>query len=114
MWVVGFVPVMVSFAAAQDHPEEGGHELEVWTGGGHLVPGGTRDTELWNLGVHYGWILTAPHGPGFLSGRFEYAVDAVPAFVVFQQANTGVWGGSGSVCAEMDFCDARGCGTTWN
>jgi hypothetical protein len=36
----------------------------------------------------HGWILTAPHGPGFLKGRFEYAVDAVPAFVVFQPANT--------------------------
>jgi lipid A 3-O-deacylase len=78
----------LSFAAAQDRPEEGGHELQVWTGGGRSVPGGTKDTSVWNAGVRYGWILTAPHGPGFLNGRFEYAVDAVPAFVVIQPANT--------------------------
>jgi Lipid A 3-O-deacylase (PagL) len=87
----------VSLASAQtqneDRPEEGGHEIEVWTGGGHSVPGGTKDTGVWNLGVRYGWILTKPHGPGFLKGRFELAVDAVPAFVVFQPANTAYGGG---------------------
>jgi len=85
--------VLFPFAGAQDRPEEGGHELEVWTGGGHSVPGGTKDTSVWNAGVRYGWILTAPHGPGFLSGRFEYAVDAVPAFVIFQRANTAYGAG---------------------
>src|ERR1700730_11795559 len=80
--------VSASSAVAQDRPEEGGHELQVWTGGGRSVPGGTKDTSIWNAGVRYGWILTAPHGPGFLNGRFEYAVDAVPAFVVFQPRNT--------------------------
>ena len=83
----------VTSAAAQDRPEEGGHEIQVWTGGGRSVPGGTKDTSVWNLGVRYGWILTAPHGPGFLSGRFEYAVDAVPAFVVFQPRNTAYGAG---------------------
>src|SRR5271170_5976631 len=82
-----------SFAVAQDRPEEGGHELQVWTGGGHSVPGGTSDTSVWNAGVRYGWILTEPHGPGFLNGRFELAVDAVPAFVVFQPANTAYGAG---------------------
>jgi hypothetical protein len=77
-----------TIAVAQDRPEEGGHELQVWTGGGRSVPGGTKDTSVWNAGVRYGWILTAPHGPGFLNGRFEYTVDAVPAFVVFQPRNT--------------------------
>jgi lipid A 3-O-deacylase len=83
----------VSWAAAQSRPEEGGHEIQVWTGGGHSVAGGTTDTGLLNLGVRYGWILTAPHGPGFLKGRFEYAVDAVPAFVVFQPRNTAYGAG---------------------
>jgi lipid A 3-O-deacylase len=85
--------LVLPFAVAQDRPEEGGHELQVWTGGGRSVPGGTKDTSVWNAGVRYGWILTAPHGPGFLSGRFEYAVDAVPAFVVFQPANTAYGAG---------------------
>jgi Lipid A 3-O-deacylase (PagL) len=81
------------WAIAQDRPEEGGHEIEVWTGGGYSVPGGTKDTSVWNAGVRYGWILTEPHLPGFLSGRFELAVDAVPAFAVFQRANTAFGGG---------------------
>jgi Lipid A 3-O-deacylase (PagL) len=87
------VLVTVSLGAAQNRPEEGGRELQVWTGGGHSVSGGTKDTSVWNAGVRYGWILTQPHLPGFLSGRFELAVDAVPAFVVFQRANTAYGAG---------------------
>ncbi len=82
-----------SFAHAQDRPEEGGHELQVWTGGGPSVAGGTQNTGVWNAGFRYGYILTAPHGPGFLSGRFELAVDAVPAFVVIQPTNTAYGAG---------------------
>jgi hypothetical protein len=74
-----------SFALAQARPEDGGHEFQLWSGGGHSVAGGRGDTSVWNVGVRYGWILTRPHGPGFLKGRFEYAVDAVPVFMVFQQ-----------------------------
>jgi hypothetical protein len=73
---------------AQARLEDGGHEVQLWSGGGYSVPGGTSNTGVWNLGLRYGWILTRPHGPGFLKGRFEYALDAVPAFVVFQPANT--------------------------
>jgi lipid A 3-O-deacylase len=73
---------------AQARPEDGGHEVQVWTGAGHSVPGGTSKTGVWNAGLRYGWILTRPHGPGFLKGRFEYALDAVPAFLIFQPANT--------------------------
>ncbi len=92
-----------SLAVAQDRPEEGGRELQVWTGGGRSVPGGTKDTSVWNAGVRYGWILTAPHGPGFLNGRFEYAVDAVPAFVVFQRANTAYGAGVNPVDLKWIF-----------
>jgi len=92
-----------SLAFAQDRPEEGGHELEVWSGGGHSVPGGTSDTNVWNAGVRYGWILTQPHLPGFLSGRFELAVDAVPAFVVFQRANTAYGAGVNPVGLKWIF-----------
>jgi hypothetical protein len=105
--VVGFFLMALALAAAQDRPEDGGHELEVWTGGGHSVPGGTSDTNVWNAGVRYGWILTEPHGPGFLSGRFEYAVDAVPLFVVFQRANTAVGAGVNPFALKWIFA-ARG------
>ena len=84
---------MSSFAGAQVRPEEGGHEIQIWTGGGPSVAGGAKETGVWNAGLRYGWILTSPHGPGFLNGRFEYAIDAVPAFVVFQPANTAYGAG---------------------
>jgi hypothetical protein len=75
-------------SAAQAAPEEGGNEVQIWAGGGHSVPGGTSATGAFNAGLRYGWILTGPHLPGFLRGRFEYALDAVPVFLIFQPANT--------------------------
>jgi len=66
-------------ARGQAGPVEGGHELQVWTGGGHGVSGSQSGDGL---------ILTAPHGPGFLRGRLEYAVDAVPVFLIVQKTNT--------------------------
>jgi lipid A 3-O-deacylase len=70
---------------AQSGPESGGHDLQVWTGGGHGLNGSTSDTGVWNLGVRYGWVLTDAVGPAPLRGRFEYAVDVVPAFVLAQR-----------------------------
>jgi hypothetical protein len=73
---------------SQTGPEEGGHEVQVWAGGGHSVPGGTSDTEAFDAGLRYGWMITGAHLPGFLRGRFEYAVDAVPVYAISQPANT--------------------------
>jgi len=73
---------------AQDGPEADGNEIEFWTTGGHGTNGTTQHTGVWTAGFRYGWIITEPRGPGLLRGRFEYAVDAVPAFVLFQQSNT--------------------------
>src|SRR5260370_34886760 len=73
---------------AQAGPVEGGHELQVWTGGGHGINGSQSGDGVWNVGFRYGLILTKPHGPGFLRGRLEYAVDAVPGFLVAQKTNT--------------------------
>jgi len=73
---------------AQDGPETDGNEVEFWTTGGHGTTGIARHTGIWTAGFRYGWVITAPHGPGFLRGRFEYAVDAVPVFVPFQPSNT--------------------------
>jgi lipid A 3-O-deacylase len=82
------VVLIASCLSAQSAPEQGGHEVQIWAGGGHSVSGGRGDTSALNVGLRYGWIITGPHLPGFLRGRFEYAVDAVPLFVVFQPANT--------------------------
>ena len=82
------VLITSSLCGAQAGPEQGGHEVQVWAGGGHSVSGGRGNTGAFNAGLRYGWILTGPHLPGFLRGRFEYAVDAVPVFLIFQPANT--------------------------
>lgn len=80
-------------ARSQAGPVEGGHELQVWTGGGHGTHGSQSGDGVWNVGLRYGLILTAPHGPGFLRGRLEYAVEAVPVFVVIQKTNTAYGAG---------------------
>ena len=77
-----------SACVAQTGPEQGGHEVQLWVAGGHSVAGGTKNIGIFNAGLRYGWILSGPHLPGFLRGRFEYAVDATPVFVAFQRANT--------------------------
>jgi len=95
--------VCTSAGWGQSRVEDGGHELQLWSGGGHSVPGGTSHTGVWNAGLRYGWILTRPHGPGFLEGRFEYAVDAVPAFLVFQPSNTAYGAGVNPLNLKWNF-----------
>ena len=80
-------------ARAQGSPENSSRELQIWTGGGHGINGSTSDTGVCNLGLRYGLILTAPHGPGFLKGQLEYAFDIVPAWVIIQKTNTPYGGG---------------------
>jgi len=84
-WLILFTPL---FSFAQAGPEQGGHEVQIWAGGGHSVSGGRGETGVFNAGLRYGWILTGAHLPGFLRGRFEYAVDAVPVMLLFQPTNT--------------------------
>jgi hypothetical protein len=81
-------PCLAQIANIPISPEKGDTEVQVWVGGGHSVAGGRGDTGAFNAGLRYGWILTGPHLPGFLRGRFEYAVDAVPVFLVFQPGGT--------------------------
>jgi hypothetical protein len=94
-------------ARAQDGPKSGGHEIEIWTTGGHGTNGVTQNTGVWTAGFRYGWVLTEPHGPGSLRGRFEYAVDAVPVFVVFQPTNTAYGAAIDPFALIWDF-DAHG------
>ena len=90
-------------SCAQTRIEDGGHEIQLWTGGGHSVSGGRSNTGVWNAGLRYGWILSRPHGPGFLEGRFEYAIDAVPLFLVFQPANTAFGAGINPLNLKWNF-----------
>jgi len=74
-------------------PEGASSEWQVWTGGGHGINGTTSGTSVWNLGLRYGIVITSPHGPGFLRGQLEYALDVVPAWVIVQKTNTAYGGG---------------------
>ena len=80
--------LVASFAQAQPAPEAGASEIQLWTAGGHSVSGGRGDTAIWDAGLRYGWVLTAPHGPRLLRGEFEYAIDAVPVYTIFQPTGT--------------------------
>ena len=99
----GFCLCFVQTGLAQTGPEQGGHEIQIWTAGGYSVPGGTSDTGIFNAGLRYGWILTGPHLPGILRGRFEYAVDAVPVYVVFQPVNTAYGAGFNALGLKWNF-----------
>src|SRR5205823_10304188 len=101
--VAAILLLAASLVWAEVRPEDGGREIQLWTGGGHSVAGGTGKTSVWNVGLRYGWILTRPHGPGFLKGRFEYALDAVPLFLVFQPANTAIGAGVNPVNLKWNF-----------
>ena len=88
---------------AQSGPEGGGHDLQVWTGGGHGLNGSTSDTGVWNLGARYGWVLTDAVGPGPLRGRFEYAVDVVPVFLLTQRNGTAYGFGLNPFALKWNF-----------
>ena len=88
-------------------PQQDSTELQVWSGAGHSVNGGTDGTVVWNAGVRYGWVLTKPHGPGILRGRFEYAIDAVPLNLIFQPHSVAYGAGFNPFALKWLF-DTRG------
>lgn len=92
---------------AQAGPVDGGHDLQIWTGGGHGLNGSTANSGVWNVGARYGWILTGPVGPGFLRGQFEYAVDVVPVFVVVQKFGTAYGFGLNPFALKWNFTKPR-------
>ena len=69
-------------SAVDGGPPSGSRDFQVWAGGGHSALGSVRNTAAWDAGARYGWVLTDLRGPGFLRGRFEYALDAVPVFAL--------------------------------
>jgi hypothetical protein len=101
--LVCFAILLCANAAAQAGPEQDATEIQLWTSGGHSVAGGRGNAGIWNAGLRYGWILTKPVGSGFLKGRFEYAIDAVPVFLIFQPANTAYGAGLNPVNLKWNF-----------
>jgi lipid A 3-O-deacylase len=108
--ILAVVACFASFAPAaqaQAGPENGGHDLQIWTGGGHGLNGSTSSTGVWNVGLRYGWVITDPIGPGFLKGRFEYAVDVVPMFMLTQRNGTAYGFGLNPFALKWNFAKPR-------
>jgi hypothetical protein len=103
LFILAALLLASSACMAQTGPEQGGHEIEIWAGGGHSVAGGRGDTGAFNAGLRYGWVITGAHLPSILRGRFEYAVDAVPVFFVFQPANTAYGAGFDPIALKWNF-----------
>jgi len=102
--LLAFLTILLFCASAiAQGLEQGATEIQIWTSGGHSVAGGRGNTGIWNAGLRYGWILTKPLGPGFLKGRFEYAIDAVPAYLIFQPVNTAYGAGLNPVNLKWNF-----------
>ncbi len=79
-----FIAVVAIPAAAQQLAvKQQGKELGLWAGGGTGV-GHNSSSQFANAGLRLGKVLTGEHGPGWLRGNFEYAVDVVPLYLVFQ------------------------------
>lgn len=101
VWVALLLFCVASLHAQE--PQEGGHDLQVWTGGGHGTNGSQSNDGVFNIGARYGWILTDLHGPSFLRGQFEYAVDVVPVFLVVQHTGTAYGFGVNPFALKWDF-----------
>jgi hypothetical protein len=101
--LISFVMLFCANALAQAGPEQGATEIQLWTAGGHSVAGGRGHTGIWVAGLRYGWVLTKPLGPGFLKGKFEYSIDVVPAYLIFQPVSTAYGAGLNPVNLKWNF-----------
>jgi hypothetical protein len=102
-----FVSYNASPVHAQSGPEKGGHDMELWSGGGNALNHSSVPTGIWTAGVRYGWVLTDPHGRGFVRGRLEYAVEVAPIFWVFQPQGTAYGAGVQPVVLKWNFDSHR-------
>ena len=93
-----------SFCGAQDF--ETHWDTGVWLAGGHSVPGGTSGTSVFDAGLRLGRVLTHDHGPGFMRGNFEYAIDLVPLYLVHQKS-TVYGGGFNPINLKWNFTSSK-------
>lgn len=104
--ILVFATFLMTTSLWAQAPAAGERELTGWVAGGHSVSGGTSGVGLFNAGLRYGWVLAGPLGPGFLRGSLEYAVDAIPLYLVFQ--NGGTYGaGLDPFAVKWNFVNAR-------
>ena len=89
----------VSVAAqTSDAIHKGAWNLGLFAGGGTWVPGGTEDTQVFNAGIRVGYLFT---------DHFEYAVDVMPAYAVFQPAQNSFGVGLTPVILKYNFTSGK-------
>lgn len=93
-------PAQKASAPQTDSPEtpaqefaRGKWELSAFGGGG-TGAGKSFNTQFLWAGGRVGRVLTGEHGPGWLRGDFEWAVDMLPVFEVFAVNQQNIYGGS--------------------
>ena len=93
--VAMFTLLIASAAAGQGLPSSsltrGTWELGVFAGGGDGL-GKSDNTQFLVAGGRGGWVLTGEHLPGILRGNFEWAMDVMPAYIVFPPNQRNLWG----------------------
>jgi hypothetical protein len=87
-----FLLLACSICAAQDaapglQSVSGAKDLEFFAEGGKGASGSTSSTGAFDAGVRYGWVLTDEYLPSLLKGRFEYAVDFIPVYILSQRTD---------------------------
>jgi hypothetical protein len=88
LWLALFLsiswPSMANAQSSETSPLSLNHVTE-WgftSGGAMDLPGGAHGGEFWAAHLRWGKVLTAPHGPGLLRGRLEYAFEIIPLMVI--------------------------------
>jgi lipid A 3-O-deacylase len=94
-----------TLALAQENPvRKGATELGVFASGVIAVyPAISSDTRIFDAGARVGKVLTAEHGPGFLRGNFEFAVDLIPLYYVWNQDTSYYGGGFNPIVLKWNF-----------
>ncbi len=85
---------------------EGATELSWLTGVGVGINGGATADNFWAMHLRWGRVLTTNHGPGFLRGNLEYAVEVLPAFLTAQSTNV-FGGGITPLLLQYNFAGGR-------
>jgi|SRR5579862_5641325 len=78
-------------------------DIGVWFGGGFSVPGGTKDTQVINVGVRLGKVLTGSHGSSFFRGSFEWSADFMPLYYLVQPGQNAYAAGFNPVNLKWNF-----------
>jgi lipid A 3-O-deacylase len=109
MRTIALVLLLSSLVAAQDVSStlhDRAWEFGLWAAGGHSVPGGTKDTSVFDAGLRVGKILTREHLSGVLRGNFEYAVDLIPLYLV-HTGDTRYAAGFNPIILKWNFTSGR-------